>query len=57
MRKLVYLSHTWSDIAFIISVVSQFIHAPYEEHLEAIYKILRYLKSTPRKGLFFRKNE
>lgn len=32
-------------------------HSPYEEHLDIVYKILRYLKSIPRKGLFFRKNE
>ena len=55
--KLIYLSHTHPDIAFAISVVSQFMHSPYEEHLEVVYQILRYLKSTPRNGLYFRKNE
>ncbi|CAJ2671969.1 unnamed protein product [Trifolium pratense] len=53
--KLIYLSHTRPDIAFSVSVVSQFMHSPFEEHLEAVYRILRYLKATPRKGLFFRK--
>ena len=32
-------------------------HSPYEEHLEVVYQILRYLKSTPGKELYFRKNE
>lgn len=35
--KLIYLSHTRPYIAFSISVVSQFMHAPYEKHLEAVY--------------------
>ncbi|KAK3037954.1 hypothetical protein RJ639_030659 [Escallonia herrerae] len=55
--KLIYLSHTRPDIAFAISLVSQFMHSPHEEHLEAIYRILRYLKSSPGKRLFFRNNE
>ena len=54
--KLIYLSHTQPDIAFAVSVPSQFMHSPYEEYLEVVYQILRYLKSTPRNGLFFRKN-
>jgi len=53
--KLVYLAHTRPDIAFPVSVVSQFMHAPYEEHLDAVYRILRYLKAAPRKGLLFGK--
>ena len=55
--KLIYLSHTRLEIAFAMSVVSQFMHSPYEEHLKVIYRILRYLKSTLGKRLFFRKNE
>jgi len=53
--KLIYLAHTRPDITFSVSVVSQFMHAPYEEHLEAAHKILRYLKATSGKGLFFKK--
>ncbi|KAA0054163.1 Cysteine-rich RLK (RECEPTOR-like protein kinase) 8 [Cucumis melo var. makuwa] len=32
-----------------------FMQAPYEEHMEAVKRILRYLKTTPGKGLMFRK--
>ena len=53
--KLIYLSHTRLDIAFAVSMVSQFMHSPSKEHLEAAYRILRYLKSSPRKGLLFKK--
>ncbi|TYK06445.1 Cysteine-rich RLK (RECEPTOR-like protein kinase) 8 [Cucumis melo var. makuwa] len=42
--KLIYLPHTRPYISF---VVSQFMLAPYEEHMEAINIILRYLKTTP----------
>lgn len=45
--KLIYLSHTIPDIAFVVSVVSQFIHSPCEEHLEVVSRILRYLKNSP----------
>lgn len=55
--KLIYLSHTRPDIAYAVSVVSRFMHAPSEEHMKAVYRILKYLKATPGKGLFFGKNQ
>ena len=54
--RLIYLSHTRLDISYTVSVVSQFMHAPSGEHMEAVYRILRYLKSAPGKGLLFSKN-
>ncbi|KAA0042114.1 putative mitochondrial protein [Cucumis melo var. makuwa] len=53
--KLICLSHIHPDISFTVSVVSQFMQALYEEHMEAVKRILRYLKMTPSKGLMFRK--
>ena len=47
--KLIYLTHTRSDIAYDVSVVSQFMHAPTEEHMRALYRILRYLKGSHKK--------
>ena len=47
--KLIYLSHTRHDIAYVVSLVSQFMHALRECHLETVIRILRYLKSTPGK--------
>lgn len=55
--KLIYLSHTRPDIAFAVSKVSQHMHSPKKMHSEAVYKILRYLKGTPGKGLSFKKSE
>ena len=54
--KLIYLSHTRPDIAYAVSVVSQFMHCPSEVHMNAVTRILRYLKFSPRKGLMFKKN-
>ncbi|RZC11556.1 Retrovirus-related Pol polyprotein from transposon RE1 [Glycine soja] len=53
--RLIYLSYTRPNIAFVVSLVSQFMQSPHEEHLEAVHRILRYLKSTPGRGLFFKK--
>jgi hypothetical protein len=53
--KLIYLAHTRPDIAYAVSIVSQFMHSPKEEHLEAVMRILRYLKGTPGEGIVFRK--
>ena len=41
--RLIYLSHTRPDVGFAMSAVSQFMHSPTEEHMEAVYRILRYL--------------
>ncbi|RVW92108.1 Retrovirus-related Pol polyprotein from transposon RE1 [Vitis vinifera] len=57
LGRLIYLSHTRLDIAFAVSVVSQYMHSPKESHLEAVYKILRYLKGSLGRGLFFKKGD
>ena len=54
--KLIYLSHTRPDIAYAVSVVSQFMHCPSEDHMNAVIQILQYLKSSPGKGLMFTRN-
>ncbi|CAL2259461.1 unnamed protein product [Prunus armeniaca] len=54
--RLIYLSHTRPDIAYAVSVVSQFMHSPSEDHMNAVLWILRYLKSAPGKGLTFSKH-
>lgn len=48
---LIYLSLTRPDIAFVMSVVSQFIHAPTLVHMKVVYRILKYLKDDLGKGL------
>ena len=54
--RLMYLAHTRPDLAYALSIVSQFMHNPGEQHMNAVMRILRYLKSAPRKGILFTKN-
>uniref|UniRef100_A0A2N9HH43 Integrase catalytic domain-containing protein n=1 Tax=Fagus sylvatica TaxID=28930 RepID=A0A2N9HH43_FAGSY len=51
--RLIYLTNTRPDLTFVVSVVSQFMHAPRTAHLDAVYHILRYLKTSPGLGLFY----
>jgi len=53
VRKLIYLSHTRPGIAFVVSLVSQFMHQPKEMHLQVALRIVQYLKGTPRRGIIF----
>ena len=55
VEKLIYLSHTRPDLAYAIGVVSRFMHKPQKQHLEAVYRILRYLKGTAGKGVMYKK--
>ena len=54
--RLIYLSHTRPDIAYAVSMVSQFMHYPKENYLQAVHRILQYLKGTPRRGILFKRN-
>ncbi|XP_031288168.1 uncharacterized protein LOC116146860 [Pistacia vera] len=51
--KPIYLCHTCHDIAFAVSIVSQFMHSPEKENSDVVYRILRYLKGTLGKCLLF----
>ncbi|WKA08720.1 hypothetical protein VitviT2T_026417 [Vitis vinifera] len=54
--RLMYLAHTRPDLAYALSVVSQYMHNPREQHMNAVMRILRYLKNAPGKGILFAKN-
>ncbi|XP_059627497.1 uncharacterized mitochondrial protein AtMg00810-like [Cornus florida] len=44
---------TRPDIAYAVSVVSQFMHSPCAPHLDSAIRILRYLKVCPGRGILF----
>ncbi|CAN0917319.1 Retrovirus-related Pol polyprotein from transposon RE1 [Linum grandiflorum] len=51
--SLIYLTHTRPDIAYAVQVVSQFMGMARTTHLDAVHRLLRYLKQTKEVGLFF----
>ncbi|XP_068307549.1 uncharacterized mitochondrial protein AtMg00810-like [Pyrus communis] len=55
--KLIYLTITKPDIAYSVSIASQFMHSPTMEHFNLVKKILRYLKGSVGHGIIMKKNE
>ena len=53
--RLMCLAHTRPDLAYVLSIVSQYMHNPREQHMNAVMRILRYLKNAPGKGILFAK--
>jgi len=53
VRKLNYLTVAKSDITLAVSIVNQFLLALRTTHLEAVMRILRYLKKAPGKEILY----
>jgi hypothetical protein len=49
--KLLYLTNTRPDIAYATQQLSQFLHRPTVTHYNAACRIIRYLKTSPGRGL------
>ena len=54
--KLNYLTITRPDISFAISVVSQFLNSPCEDHWNAVIHIVKYIKGSLGKELLYGHN-
>lgn len=52
--RLIYLSNTRPNIAYVVRLVSRFMHQPSEDHMKIVYRILRYLKGSRKKSIFFK---
>ncbi|XP_071740929.1 uncharacterized mitochondrial protein AtMg00810-like [Rutidosis leptorrhynchoides] len=48
---------TLPDIAYAVHCLSQHMHAPLNSHLNVAFRVLRYLKVSPGKGIFITKSD
>ncbi|XP_070005358.1 uncharacterized mitochondrial protein AtMg00810-like [Nicotiana sylvestris] len=46
--RLLYLTMTRSNIAFVVQGLRQYMHAPKISHMEAAQRVVRYIKTAPR---------
>ena len=51
--RLLYLTHTRPDICYAIGKLSQYLKSPTNIHMQVAHHILKYLKGTAGRGLFF----
>ncbi|XP_073302959.1 uncharacterized protein [Primulina huaijiensis] len=51
--KLIYLTITRTEISFAVNTLSQFMQQPRRPHLDAVHRLLRFLKNSPGQGLLF----
>ena len=51
--KLNYLPVTCLDIAYFVSVVSQYMSSPLVDHWATVEQILCYLKGATRRGILY----
>jgi len=50
ISRLLYLTHSRSEIAYAVSKLSQFLDAPTNEHMLAGLHVLKFLKNNPGQG-------
>ena len=51
--KLLYLTITRPDLSYAINRLSQFLDKPRLPHLQAVHRVIQYLKATVGQSLFF----
>ncbi|GJU20403.1 ribonuclease H-like domain-containing protein [Tanacetum coccineum] len=55
LEKLIYLTHIRPDISYFVHCLSQFMHSPLQSHQKLAFRILKYLKGAPGKGVHITK--
>jgi len=53
ISRLIYLNTTRPEITFVTQQLSQFLSKPTQTHYNAALRVLKYLKGSPGKGIFF----
>jgi hypothetical protein len=53
MGSLIYMTITRIDLTYVVGVVSQFMQTPRKPHLDAVRRILKYIKHTLYCGIFY----
>ena len=53
--SLIYLTLTRPDISYAVGMASRYMQNPRKPHLEAVQRILRYVKGTIDYGLLYKK--
>lgn len=53
--SLMYITSTRPDLMFAVCLLSRYMSAPTEQHLQAAKRVLRYLKGTQNYGLFYKR--
>jgi hypothetical protein len=51
--SLLYLTHTYPDLSFVVGLVAQYMKAPHESHWKAAKRILHYVLGTVQGGLLY----
>ncbi|XP_020547014.1 uncharacterized protein LOC110011349 [Sesamum indicum] len=52
--RLLYLGFTRPDISYLVQQLSQYLNQPCDSHWKVALHVVRYLKGSPSKGLYFR---
>ncbi|XP_073025307.1 uncharacterized protein [Primulina eburnea] len=49
--RLIYLTITRPDICYVVQHLSQFMHSPKKSHMDAVIRVVKYLKCSPGLGI------
>lgn len=51
--RLIYLTISRPELSYPVHILAQFIAKPKHDHLQAAYKVVRYLKNAPGQDILF----